>query len=107
MDAEALLDALVRGAVQVWLEDGALRWRARKGVMTDELRAGLVAHRAALIERMRRLPERIADWPAELRVFYEERAGIGEHVGGMARAEAERASEAQVRLRVARGRFGE
>lgn len=107
MGVEALLDALVRGAVQVWLEDGALRWRARRGVMTEEMRAGLVTHRAVLTARMRRLPERIADWPAEARAIYEERAGIGEHVGGLGRAEAERAAEAQVRLRVARGRFGE
>lgn len=106
MDVEALLDALLRLGVQLRVEKGALRWRARRGVVTEELRAALAAHRAEVTARMRRLPERIADWPLELRVDLEERAGIGEHVGGMARAEAERASEAWVRMRMARARFG-
>ena len=102
MKIGVLIEALQASGVQLRVEGGELRWRARKGAVTEAMRAGIEEHRAALTARMSRLPERIADWPAKARETYEERAGIGEYVGGMDRAEAERAAEAAVRLAVAR-----
>ena len=107
MEIEALIEAFVAGGVQLRVECGVLRWRARAGVMTAELRAALEANRAELTARISRLPERVMDWPSEQRELYEERAGFGEYVGGMSRDEAERAAEAQVRLQVARSGGGD
>ena len=101
MDVEALIAAFMAGGIQLRVEGGVLRWRARAGVMTAELREALELHRAVLTARLSRLPERVADWPSEQRELYEERAGFGEYVGGMTRDEAERTAEALVRLRVA------
>lgn len=107
MGVEALIEAFVAGGVQLRVECSALRWRARAGVMTAELRAALEANRAELTARISRLPERVMDWPSEQRELYEERAGFGEYVGGLDRAEAERTAEAQVRLLVARNGHGD
>jgi hypothetical protein len=43
------------------------------------------------------LPAKVEDWPAGARDHYEERAGIMEHHGCLARDEAERRAEACVR----------
>lgn len=48
------------------------------------------------------LPARVADWPEEWRDAWEERAALMEHLGGLARDEAERRAEARVRLECAR-----
>lgn len=107
MELDALIAAFVAHGVRLRVEGGALRWRARVGVMTAELRAALEEHRAELTRRIGRLPERVADWPPEARAIYEERAGFGEFVGGLERAEAEQAAEALVRLWVARDGGGD
>lgn len=103
MELDALIAAFVAGGVQLRVEGGVLRWRARVGVMSAELRAALEEHRPELTRRIAALPERVADWPAEARELFDERAGFGEFVGGLSREEAERAAEALVRLRVAGG----
>ena len=43
------------------------------------------------------LPERVEDWPDEVRDHVEERAGIMEHHGCLPRGEAEQRAEARVR----------
>lgn len=43
------------------------------------------------------LPERVEDWPVEVRDHLEERAGIMEHHGCLPRDEADRRAEASVR----------
>lgn len=107
MGIEALIAALIAGGVQVRVEGGVLRWRARVGVMTDELRAALEVHREELGRRVGALPAAVAAWPVEFREIYEERAGFLEYLGGLERDEAERAAEAMVRLTMSRGRLPE
>jgi hypothetical protein len=48
------------------------------------------------------LPPDWRDWPEDIRVEFEEMAGIKQHDAGMSRDEAERAAEAEVRARYAR-----
>jgi hypothetical protein len=49
------------------------------------------------------LPRKIADWPAEWRERYEERAGIMEFEGNLPRAMAERRAEEDMRRIAAKG----
>ncbi len=81
---------------------------------TDSTRLELSAEDAAVllrlvqafpgiqVESIRRdpaaLPAAVADWREPWREVYEERAGIAEHHGGLARDEAERLAEARVRM---------
>jgi len=44
------------------------------------------------------LPGDIAEWPADAREHFEERAAIMEYDGGLPRVEAERLAEAEVRM---------
>ncbi|MCP3424658.1 condensation domain-containing protein [Rothia sp. AR01] len=46
----ALLADLARDGVHLWAEDGALRFRAPAGTLTDERRAALAAHRAEVLD---------------------------------------------------------
>ena len=81
---------------------------------TDSTRLELSAEDAAVllrlvqafpgiqVESLRRdpaeLPGDVADWPEPWREVYEERAGIAEHHGCLARCDAERLAEARVRM---------
>jgi pyochelin synthetase len=49
-----LLTAYERDGVHLWAEDGQLRFRAPKGYFTEERRAELRAHKAAVLEQLTR-----------------------------------------------------
>ena len=52
MTSEELLHELSRQGVQVWAEGDRLRFRAPRGALTDELRAGLSQHKEMLLARL-------------------------------------------------------
>ena len=49
---QALLAELARRGVEVWAEEGRLRYRAPRGALTAELRSGLAEHKAAILARL-------------------------------------------------------
>ncbi|MEU6720215.1 amino acid adenylation domain-containing protein [Nonomuraea sp. NPDC046802] len=51
--ARKLIDELAAAGVQLWEEDGRLRFRAPSGVMTEERKAALTARREAVLEELR------------------------------------------------------
>ena len=105
MTAGAILRALVEAGVAVWLDGGALRYRAPAGALTDELRAAVAASRVGLVALLRAgagLPAVVAEWPEDARDSVEERAAIQEYDGGLPREVAEREAEGRVRLGHAR-----
>ena len=53
------------------------------------------------------LPDEVADWPEKWGEWYEERAGIMEYDGGMARPDAEPAAEELVRAAHRRQQAGQ
>jgi pyochelin synthetase len=53
MNIAALVRELEHLGVRLWEEQGALRFRAPKGVLTEARRAALVAHKQALLEHLR------------------------------------------------------
>jgi acetylornithine/succinyldiaminopimelate/putrescine aminotransferase/predicted amino acid dehydrogenase len=53
MDTQALLVHLKSRGVELWVDDGRLRYRSTLGLMTEELRAELVGRRAELLESLR------------------------------------------------------
>ncbi|MFE0155382.1 amino acid adenylation domain-containing protein [Nonomuraea sp. NPDC059007] len=54
MTAGQLIAELAREGVHLWAESGRLRFRAPKGVLTEERRALLAAHKEALLEQLSR-----------------------------------------------------
>ncbi|MDG4782317.1 amino acid adenylation domain-containing protein [Micromonospora sp. WMMD961] len=53
MDVDDLITDLDAAGVTLWLERDELRFRAPKGVFTEDRRAAVRAHRAAIVERLR------------------------------------------------------
>ena len=97
--ADVLL-RLVEIGVVLWVEGDRLRYRAPEGAVAGELRDQAAAARGALVALVQArgvLPLERADWPEEVRRDFEERAGILEFDGGVARAAAEREAERLVR----------
>ena len=56
----ALIAELERLGVQLWEESGELRFRAPRGVFTDERREALRENKAAVVQALRRLREQPA-----------------------------------------------
>jgi hypothetical protein len=79
MTASALLQALQARQIRLWAEGDALHYDAPAGVMTDELKALVRAHKAALLALLRQ----------EKREWQEERVAIMEYDGGMSRPAAD------------------
>ena len=50
-----LLDDLAARGIDVWTHDGRLRYRARAGVLDDELREDVRRHRPELVEHLQRI----------------------------------------------------
>lgn len=101
MTAADVLLRLVEAGVVLWVEGDRLRYRAPKGAIDPELRAQAAAARGALIALVKSgavLPADRAAWSAEARHDFEERAGILEFDGGMARPAAEHEAERLVRV---------
>lgn len=87
MTARALVDRARRAGVTLTVEAGALRFRARRGALTAELRAALKAQRdavRAIVAAETAPPDPDAD-----REAFEERAGIRQYLGGLSRPVAD------------------
>ena len=54
MDVDDLITDLGAAGVTLWLEDDELRFRAPKGVFTEDRRSAVREHRAAIVDRLRR-----------------------------------------------------
>ncbi|MGV9779582.1 non-ribosomal peptide synthetase, partial [Streptosporangium sp. NPDC003464] len=65
VSAGRLVAELERQGVRLWEESGRLRFRAPQGVMTDERRALLSAHRGALLDHLRRPGPELTPAPGE------------------------------------------
>ena len=106
MSAPDVLLALVEAEVVLWVDGGRLCFRAPAGALTDELRGRAARCRGALVALVKAgvvlSPDR-GGWPEVAVDLAEERAGICEFHGGLARHEAERLAERCVRLDHARG----
>jgi hypothetical protein len=93
----AVLLAEIRAAgVDVGLDDGVLRVRAPKGILTAAQRARLVEHHAEIISLLAEPAndrEALAD---DLRAIFDERAAIAEIDGGLNRDAAERLARDEV-----------
>lgn len=101
MSAPDVLLALVEAEVVLWVDGGRLCFRAPAGALTDELRGRVAECRGALLALVKAgavLPADRGTWPEEAVELVEERAGICEFHGGLARDEAERVAERCVRL---------
>ena len=48
-DANEFLSQLIRNGIQLWVENGELRFRAPKDALTDVLRAELIEHKAEIV----------------------------------------------------------
>lgn len=100
MKPQDVLRALVDAGVVLWVDGGRLRFRAATGVVDHATRAQVPSCRVAIVALMRAgavLPVRVADWPIGHRDDFEERAGILEFDGGLARTAAEIEAERLVR----------
>lgn len=62
---DQLLSELEARGITIWAEDGALRFRAPKGALTDELKAELKTHKASLLETLGGAPTIEANPDAE------------------------------------------
>ena len=105
MSPPYVLLALVEAEVVLWVDGDRLRFRAPAGALTDALRGDVGRCRGTLVALVKAgavLPADRAAWPVEAIESFEERAGICEFDGGLARAEAERVAERCVRLEHAR-----
>ena len=102
--ADVLL-ALVSAEAVLWADGDRLRFRAPEGALDEALRGHATRVRGALIALVRAgavLPVARNGWDAEAIYEVEERAGILQFEGGMARSDAEREAERLVRLAHAR-----
>jgi hypothetical protein len=98
MTAIELLEDLKKRGVDLEPEGDSLRYRAPAGALTPALRQALAAHKAEVLAHLRGdLPAAVADWPADWREVFEERAAIMEYDGGLPRPEAEARAEELVR----------
>ena len=100
MKPQDVLMAVVDAGVVLWVDGARLRFRAATGVVVHAIRAQVPPCRVAIVALVRAgavLPVRVADWPAESRDDFEERAGILEFDGGLARMDAEIEAERLVR----------
>jgi len=106
VSAPDVLLALVEAEVVLWVDGGRLCFRAPAGALTDELRGRVAECRGALLALVMAgavLPPNRGGWPEDDVDLAQERAGICEFHGGLARHEAERLAERCVRLDHARG----
>jgi hypothetical protein len=89
--------------VSVWLEGGRLKYRGPVAAI-DELRDQVASERVSLVQLLEvgGLPRAVRAWPVNERELFEERAGVMEFDGGLARPDAELFAEARVRLSAAR-----
>ena len=100
MTVSELLKTLKKRGIDLKPEGDSLRYRAPAGALTPALRKALATHKAEVLAHLRgtaELPAAVADWPADWRERFEERAGIMEYDGRLPRPEAERRAEALVR----------
>ena len=102
-----LIDELAAAGVDLYCDGPHLRYRAPQGALTPRLRQHVTRHRAGLIAHLHDhdcagLPPRVADWPADWREDFEERAAIIEYLGGQRRADAEGEAETLLRDRYSR-----
>lgn len=104
MDAIVLFERLTEAGVSVWLDAGALKYRAPAGALGDGLRDAVSDGRVGLMALLKvgGLPGELEAWDVRRREDFEERAAIIEHGGGLLRAVAELFAEARVRLGAAR-----
>lgn len=101
---DALIALAEVGAV-LWLEAGRLRYRAPAGALSDELRGRVAACRPALVVLVAAggaLPVARGDWLEPWCSEVEERAGVLQFDGGLAREVAEREAERLLRVEHAR-----
>jgi len=98
MTARELLETLRRRGVDLKPEGDSLRYRAPAGALTPTLRNALATHKTEVLAHLSgNLPAALADWPAEWRERYEERAAIMEYDGSLPREEAEHRAQELVR----------
>jgi hypothetical protein len=94
--AAILLAEICAAGVDVGLDDGVLRVRAPKGILTAVQRERLIEHRAEIISLLAEPAndrEALAD---DLRAIFDERAAIAEFDGGLAHEAAERLARQEV-----------
>jgi len=89
---------------ELWAEGDSLRCRGPAGVMTAELRAALVEHKAAILAVLRILADLddSSSQPEHYREHFEERAAILQFEAGFTRAESERKARGLVREMISR-----
>lgn len=100
MRPEDVLVALVDAGVVLWVDAGQLRFRAPAGALDIGLRDQVAGCRNVVVALVRAgavLPSGVSDWPSVQRDDFEERAGLLEFDGGLARAAAEIEAERMVR----------
>lgn len=101
MRAGNVLMELVSAGLKLWVEGARLRYRCRRGALSDALRAAAAEVRGPLIALVKAgavLPRDRTDWPEELAAELEERAGILTFDGGLEPEDAEREAERLVRI---------
>lgn len=101
MSGPEVLLALVESEVVLWVDGGRLHYRAPAGALDDDLRARVGACRGAivaLVSAVAVLPQSRDAWSADDAFEFDERAGICEFEGELARTEAGRVAERCVRL---------
>ena len=114
MTATALIECVKARGIELIPEGEHLRWRAPKGVLTDNLRIVLQQHKTEIIKLLgedsgpgrpspentgRPVGERYAEaleLLGELTYMYNERASILEYVGTLPRDEAESRAKEEV-----------
>lgn len=105
MSAPAVLLSLVEVGAVLWVDGPRLCFRAPAGAVDGALRARAAGCRGALIALVRSgavLPPAREDWPDEVRIEFEERAGFLEFHEGVTRQCAELQAEREVRVAHAR-----
>jgi hypothetical protein len=91
----------VFAGLQLWVEGARLRYRCRRGALSEALRAVAREVRRQLIDMVEAgvvLPCDRTDWAGELAAELEERAGILTFDGGLEPEDAEHEAERLVRI---------
>ncbi len=105
MNPAEVLSSLVNDGCALWIDEDRLGFLARAAVMTPERRQAVRAVRdgvRALLATGAGLPALRRDWPGDAVAAWDERAGIIEFQGGLAREVAELDAERLVRVEHAR-----
>lgn len=101
MSAADLLRRCRRAGVRLWLVGDEVRFSGPPAGVDAALRHDLTAHRASVVDGLRRIGAAqtvpVTEWSEDDRERYEERAAIREFDAGQARVAAERAAEDEVR----------